>query len=180
VIKSDGIIYFTDPPYGLPGFYNDKNKELDYQGVFMIKNGKVSVVAKDCGGPNGLAFSPDEKYLYVTNWDIRDIHNTKTIWRYEMQIDGTLKNGKIFFDWNFTADDEALDGMKVDKQGNLFVSAPEGLWILSAEGKLLGKIVTPERPANMAWGDDGKTLYMTAHSSLYKVRVNTGGKFSWE
>ena len=87
----------------------------------------------------------------------------------------------MFFDFNFTEDDEALDGMKVDKEGNLFVSAPGGLWILSAEGKLLGKVVTPERPANMAWGDaDGKTLYMTAHTSLYKVRVSTGGKFSWQ
>jgi gluconolactonase len=181
VLKSDGSIYFTDPPYGLPDFYNDKRKELDYQGVFMIKNGKVSVVSKDLGGPNGLAFSPDEKYFYVTNWDIRDIHNTKTIWRYEVQPDGTLTNGKIFFDFNLTEDDEALDGLKIDKEGNLFVSAPGGLWIINAAGKLLGKIVTPERPANMAWGDaDGKTLYMTAHSSLYKVRINTGGKFSWE
>jgi gluconolactonase len=180
VLKSDGTVYFTDPPYGLPGFYNDKRKELDYQGVFMIKNGKVSVVSKDLGGPNGLAFSPDEKYFYATNWDIRDIHNTKTIWRYEVQPDGTLKNGKIFFDFNLTEDDEALDGLKIDKEGNLFVSAPGGLWIISAEGKLLGKIVTPERPANMAWGDDGKTLYMTAHSSLYKIRLNTGGKYSWE
>lgn len=180
VLKSDGTIYFTDPPYGLPDFFNDTKKELDYQGVFMIKNGKVSVVAKDCGGPNGLAFSPDEKYFYVTNWDIRDIHHTKTLWRYEVQPDGTLKNGKVFYDFSFTEDDEALDGLKVDKQGNLYVSAPGGLWILSAEGKLLGKIVTPERPANMAWGDDGKTLYMTAHTSLYKIRVKTGGKFSWE
>ena len=181
LIKSDGTVYFTDPPYGLPNFFNDKRKELDYSGVFMIKNGKVSVVSKDLGGPNGLAFSPDEKYFYVTNWDIRDIHHTKTLWRYEVQPDGTLKNGKIFFDWNLTEDDEALDGMKVDKEGNLFVSAPGGLWILSPEGKLLGKIVTPERPANMAWGDeDGKTLYLTAHSSLYKIRVNTGGKFSWQ
>jgi gluconolactonase len=181
VLKSDGSIYFTDPPYGLPGFFADTRKELDYQGVFLIKGGKVSVVAKDCGGPNGLAFSPDEKYLYVTNWDIRDIHHTKTIWRYEVNADGTLKNGNIFYDFNFTEDEEALDGLKIDKEGNLFVSAPGGIWILSAEGKLLGKIVTPERPANMAWGDeDGKTLYMTAHSSLYKLRVNTGGKFSWE
>ncbi|HET6225799.1 MAG TPA: SMP-30/gluconolactonase/LRE family protein [Bacteroidia bacterium] len=180
VLKSDGTIYFTDPPYGLPNFFKDARKELDYQGVFMIRDGKVSVVAKDCGGPNGLAFSPDEKYFYVTNWDIRDIHHTKTLWRYEVQPDGTLKNGKVFYDFSFTEDDEALDGMKVDKEGNLFVSAPGGLWILSAEGKLLGKIVTPERPANMAWGDDGKTLYMTAHTSLYKIRVNTGGKFSWE
>ncbi len=180
VVKSDGSIYFTDPPYGLPHFFNDAHKELDYSGVFMIKNGKVQVVSKDLGGPNGLAFSPDEKYLYVTNWDIRDIHHTKTLWRYEVMPDGSLKNGKIFFDWNLTEDEEALDGMKVDKKGNLFVSAPGGVWILSATGKLLGKIVTPERPANMAWGADGKTLYLTAHTSLYQIKVNTGGKFSWE
>lgn len=181
VLKSDGTIYFTDPPYGLPGFFKDAKKELDFSGVFMIKDGKVILVSKDLGGPNGLAFSPDEKYFYVTNWDIRDIHHTKTLWRYEVNADGTLKNGKVFFDFSFTEDDEALDGMKVDKEGNLFVSAPGGVWILSAEGKLLGKIVTPERPANMAWGDaDGKTLYLTAHSSLYKVHVNTGGKFSWQ
>lgn len=180
VYKSDGTVYFTDPPYGLPAFFDDKRKELGYSGVFMIKDGKVQVVSKDLGGPNGIAFSPDEKYLYITNWDIRDIHHTKTLWRYEVNTDGTLKSGKIFFDWNFTEDEEALDGIKVDKQGNLFVSAPGGVWILSANGKLLGKIVTPERPANMAWGDDGKTLYLTAHSSLYKIRVNTAGKFSWE
>jgi gluconolactonase len=181
VIKSDGSIYFTDPPYGLPKAFNDVKKELDYSGVFMIKNGKVTVVSKDLGGPNGLAFSPDEKYFYVSNWDIRDIHRTKTLWRYEVNTDGTLKNGKIFYDFNFTEDDEALDGIKVDRAGNLFVSAPGGLWILSAEGKLLGKIVTPERPANMAWGDeDGKTLYLTAHTSLYKIKTTTGGKFSWQ
>lgn len=180
LVKSDGSIYFTDPPYGLPNFFTDKRKELDYSGVFMIKNGKVQLISKDLGGPNGLAFSPDEKFLYVTNWDIRDIHHTKTLWRYEVQPDGTLKNGKVFFDWNFTEDEEALDGMKVDRSGNLFVSAPGGVCILSATGKLLGKIVTPERPANMAWGEDGKTLYFTAHSSLYQIRVKTGGKFSWQ
>ena len=180
VLKSDGTVYFTDPPYGLPNFYNDVRKETPQQGVYMIKDGKTILLSTDLGGPNGIAFSPDEKYLYVTNWDIRDIHHTKTLWRFEVQADGTLKNGKIFFDWNLTEDDEALDGMKVDKEGNLYVSAPGGLWILSEKGELLGKIVTPERPANMAWGDDGKTLYMTAHTSLYKIRVNTGGKFSWK
>jgi gluconolactonase len=181
VLRSDGVIYFTDPPYGLPGFYSDKEKELDYQGVFMIRNGVVSVVAKDCGGPNGIAFSPDEKYLYVGNWDIRDIHHTKTVWRYEVKPDGTLSNGKIFFDWNLTEDDEAIDGIKVDREGNLFVSAPGGIWVIDANARLLGKIVTPERPANMAWGDaDGKTLYMTAHKSIYRMRVATGGKFSWQ
>jgi gluconolactonase len=180
VIKSDGTVYFTDPPYGLPGFFKDPRKELQYSGVFMIKDGEPKLLSKDLGGPNGIAFSPDEKYLYVTNWDIRDIHHTKTLWRYEVAPDGTLKNGKVFYDFSFTEDEEALDGLKVDRKGNLFVSAPGGIWILNSEGKLLGKIVTPERPANMAWGDDGKTLYMTAHSSLYKIRVNIGGKFSWE
>jgi gluconolactonase len=181
VLRSDGVVYFTDPPYGLPGFYNDPQKELDYQGVFMIKNGKTQLVSKDLGGPNGLAFSPDEKYLYVSNWDIRDIHHTKTLWRYEVQPDGSLKNGKVFFDFSFTEDEEALDGVKVDKEGNLFVSAPGGVWILDANAKLLGKIVTPERPANMAWGGhDGKTLYMTAHTSLYRIKIATGGKFSWQ
>ncbi len=179
-LKSDGSIYFTDPPYGLPGFYDDPKKELDYEGVFLVKNGKAQVVSKDLGGPNGLAFSPDEKYLYVTNWDIRDIHHTKTLWRYEVQTDGSLRNGKIFYDFSFTEDEEALDGIKVDKDGNLFVSAPGGIWVLNNEAKLLGKITTPERPANMAWGDDGKTLYMTAHTSLYKMRILTGGKFSWQ
>jgi len=181
VLRSDGTIYFTDPPYGLPDFYDAKDKELDFQGVFMIKDGKISLVAKDCGGPNGIAFSPDEKYLYITNWDIRDIHHTKTIWRYEVNRDGTLSAGHIFFDCNQTEDEEALDGMKVDKSGNLFVSAPGGVWIISEKGQLLGKIITPERPANMAWGDqDGKTLYFTAHTSLYKIRLLTGGKFAWE
>lgn len=180
VLKSDGAIYFTDPPYGLPGFYNDKRKETEWQGIYRIRDGKIQLVSKDLGGPNGIAFSKDEKYLYATNWDIRDIQNTKTIWRYEVQPDGSLKNGQIFFDFNFTEEEEALDGLKIDKQGNLFVSAPGGLWILSPEAKLLGKIIMPERPSNMAWGDDGRTLYMTAHSSVYKLRVNTGGKFSWE
>ncbi|HEX2608060.1 MAG TPA: SMP-30/gluconolactonase/LRE family protein [Flavisolibacter sp.] len=181
VLRSDGTLYITDPPYGLPMAYNDPRKELDYQGVIMYKDGKAQVVAKDCGGPNGIAFSPDEKYLYVTNWDIRAIHTTKTIWRYEVNADGTLKNGKVFYDMNQTEDDEALDGLKIDKEGNLFASAPGGIWIIAPSGKLLGKIVTPERPANMAWGDeDGKTLYLTAHSSLYKVRVLTGGKFAWQ
>ena len=181
VLRSDGTVYFTDPPYGLGEFYKDKKKELDFQGVFMIKDGKVKLVAKDCGGPNGIAFSPDEKYLYVTNWDIRDIHHTKTIWRYEVKKDGSLENGKIFFDCNQTENEEGLDGMKVDRAGNLFVSAPGGVWILSDKGETLGKIITPERPANMAWGDDdGKTLYFTAHAYLYKIRLLTGGKFAWQ
>ena len=128
-------------------------------------------------GVQRIAFSPDEKFLYVSNWDIRDIHHTKTLWRYEVTAEGTLINGKIFFDFSFTDGDEALDGIKVDHEGNLFVSAPGGVWVLSPEGKYLGKIIAPERPANMAWGDaDGKTLYLTAHSGLYRIRTLNGGK----
>lgn len=178
VIKSDGVIYFTDPPYGLPKAYNDAKKEVNFQGVYRIKNGKTELLTTDLGGPNGIAFSPDERYLYVSNWDIRDIHNTKTLWRYEVQPDGTLGKGKIFFDMNQTDDDEALDGVKVDNQGYIFASGPGGVWIISPEGKYLGKIIGPERPANMAWGDDGKTLYLTAHTGLYKIQTKNGGKIA--
>jgi gluconolactonase len=179
VLKNDGTVYFTDPPYGLPKNYADTKKETTFQGVYRIKNGQTDLLATDLGGPNGLAFSPDERFLYVSNWDIRDIHHTKTLWRYEVKEDGTLQNGKVFFDFNFTDDDEALDGVKVDNAGNLFVSAPGGVWIISPSGKYLGKIICPERPANMAWGDaDGKTLYMTAHTGLYKIRTIQGGKIA--
>jgi gluconolactonase len=178
VLKSDGTVYFTDPPYGLPNFFNDAQKETPHQGIYMVKNGKTVLLSSDLGGPNGLAFSPDEKYLYVGNWDIRDIHHTKTVWRYEIKADGTLTNGKVFFEMNQTEDEEAIDGIKVDNQGYLFVSAPGGIWIISPEGKYLGKIIAPERPANMAWGDDGKTLYLTAHSGLYKISTLNGGKIA--
>jgi gluconolactonase len=97
---------------------------------------------------------------------------------YEVKPDGTLANGKIFFDMNQTDDDEALDGLKIDNKGNIFASAPGGVWIISPEGKYLGKIIGPERPANMAWGDDGKTLYLTAHTGLYKITTLNGGKIA--
>lgn len=176
VIKANGDIYFTDPPYGLPKAFDDPRKETPHSGVYRIRNGKTDLLTTDLGGPNGIAFSPDEKYLYVSNWDIRDIHNTKTLWRYAVKPDGTLTDGKIFFDMNQTDDDEALDGVKVDAKGYVFASAPGGVWIISPAGKYLGKIIGPERPANMAWGDDGKTLYLTAHTGLYTIRTINGGK----
>lgn len=180
VFKSDGALYFTDPPYGLPSNYTDKRKELSHQGVYMLKNGELKLLSTDLGGPNGIAFSPDENYLYVGNWDIRDVYHTKTVWRYKVMQDGTLSEGKVFFNFNQTDEPEAIDGIKVDKEGYIFVSAPGGIWVLNPEGELLGKIIGPERPANMAWGDDGKTLYLTAHSGLYKIHTKNGGKFSWE
>lgn len=175
VFKSDGSLYFTDPPYGLPMNYKDEQKELPFQGVYRIANEKIELLTTDLGGPNGIAFSPDERYLYVGNWDIRNVYHTKTVWRFEVGKDGKLNNGKIFFNFDQTVEAEAIDGIKVDSKGYLFVSAPGGVWILSPEGTLLGRITTPERPANMAWGEDGKTLFFTAHSSLYKMRVKNGG-----
>ncbi|MCB0517786.1 MAG: SMP-30/gluconolactonase/LRE family protein [Saprospiraceae bacterium] len=176
VLKSDGTVYFTDPPYGLPTNYSDPRKETPHQGVYRIKNGQAELLSTDLGGPNGIAFSPDEKYLYVGNWDIRDIWNTKTVWRFPVMENGMLGKGEVFFNFDQTPESEAIDGIKVDLEGNVFVSAPGGIWVLSPAGKLLGKISGPERPANMAWGDDGKTLYLTAHTGLYKMQVKTGGK----
>ncbi len=172
VYRSDGVLYFTDPPFGLPKFYDDPRKELPYSGIFCLKNGKVKLLSTDLKGPNGLAFSPDEKYLYVDNWD----EKKKVILRYEVKTDGSLVNGKVFFDMTNAPGEEALDGLKVDQQGNLYVSGPGGLWIISAEGKHLGTIQAPKLAANFAWGDeDGKTLYLTARSTLYRIKLNIPG-----
>src|SRR6266508_3873495 len=172
VYRSDGTLYFTDPPFGLPRFFNDPRKELPFSGVFAAKDGKIQLVSKDLTGPNGLAFSPDEKFFYVDNWD----DHKKVVMRYEVQPDGSLKNGKLFFDMTSAGTEDALDGMKVDKAGNLYVSGPGGLWILSPQGKHLGTIIAPKHPHNFAWGDaDGKTLYLCARSGLYRMKLNIEG-----
>jgi len=174
VYKSDGALYFTDPPFGLPKFYDDSRKEMPYSGVFRVSpEGKqIKLLSTDLKGPNALAFSPDEKYFYVDNWDTE----RKVIMRYEMQEDGTLANGKVFFDMTSVEGEDALDGMKVDVEGNLYVSGPGGLWIISAEGRHLGTIVGPEHPHNFAWGDDdGKTLYLCAKSGLYRIQLKLAG-----
>jgi gluconolactonase len=172
VYKSDGTLYFTDPPFGLPKVFDDPRKELPYSGIFRLSNNKLQLLSKDLSGPNGLAFSPDEKYLYVGNWD----EKKKIVMRYEVNPDGTLSNGKVFYDMTNAPGDDAIDGIKVDQQGNVYVSGPGGLWILSPSGKHLGTIVAPEQPHNLAWGDkDGKTLYMTALTGLYRIRLNIPG-----
>jgi len=174
VYKSDGALYFTDPPFGLPKFYDDPRKELSFSGVYRVSpDGKdVTLVSKDLKGPNGLAFSPDEKYFYVDNWE----DTRKVILRYDVMADGSLANPITFFDMTGAPGEDALDGMKVDQKGNLFVSGPGGIWIISAEGKHLGTVEGPEHPHNMAWGDeDGKTLYLCALTGLYRIRVNVPG-----
>jgi len=191
VYRSDGTLFFTDPPFGFPKLFNDTRKQLGFSGVYSIYKGKLQLVSKDFTGPNGIALSPDEKYLYVGNWprsltgqelrkedesvaEIGDKH--KAIIRYEVQPDGTLKNRKLFFDFTNAPGEDGLDGIKVDQKGNLYVSAPGGLWVISPEGKHLGTIVTPKHAHNMAWGDaDGKTLYLCARSGLYRIRLNIAG-----
>jgi gluconolactonase len=172
VYRSDGTLYFTDPPFGLPKFFDDPRKELSFSGVYSIYQGKLQVISKDFTGPNGIAFSPDEKYLYVGNWDAKK----KVVMRYEAMPDGSLANGKLFFDMTAAPGEDALDGIKVDQKGNLYVSGPGGLWLISSEGKHLGTIIAPKHVHNMAWGDeDGKTLYLCGRSSLYRMRLNIAG-----
>jgi gluconolactonase len=172
VYRSDGTLYFTDPPFGLPQFLDDPMKELPYSGVYSWRDGELRLEASDLTGPNGVAFSPDERFLYVTNWDTKK----KVVMRYPVAADGRLGAGEVFFDMTGAPGDEALDGIKVDQAGNLFVSGPGGAWIISPEGKHLGTIEAPELPANFAWGDpDGRTLYMTARTGLYRIHLNIPG-----
>jgi gluconolactonase len=129
-------------------------------------------VSKDFTGPNGLAFSPDEKFLYVGNWD----EKKKVVNRYSVNSDGTLGQGELFFDMTSAPGEDAIDGIKVDQRGNVYVSGPGGLWILNANGKHLGTVRGPEHPHNMAWGDaDGRTLYLAAQTGIYRLRLNVVG-----
>jgi gluconolactonase len=172
VYRSDGTLYFTDPPFGLPKVFDDPAKELPFSGVYMVKDGRVTLLTQELSGPNGIAFSADEKYLYVGNWDLA----RKVLMRYEVARDGTLRGGKVFYDFTGEAEPVALDGIKVDVEGNVYVSAPGGVWILSSAGKPLGRILPPEHDANFAFGDaDGKSLYLTASTGLYRIRVNVPG-----
>lgn len=172
VYRSDGTLYFTDPPFGLPKAHDDPARELDFTGVFCLRDGRLSVVSKDLRGPNGLAFSPDERWLYVSNWD----EHAKVIMRYAVQPDGSLRDGHVFFDMTRAAGAEALDGLKVDARGNVYCSGPGGVWVIGANGRHLGTLRLPELPANFAWGDaDRRALYFTARNGLYKVRMNVAG-----
>jgi gluconolactonase len=171
VYRSDGTLFFTDPPFGLPKTYDDPRKELPYSGVFALHKGELKLVSTALKGPNGIAFSPDEKYLYVGNWD----PEKKIIMRYEVAADATLSNGKVFFDMTPARGDDAIDGIKVDRLGNLYVSGPGGLWIISPEAKHLGTIIAPKHPHNLAWGDNGNTLYLTAQGSLYRMPLKVSG-----
>lgn len=172
VYRSDGSLYFTDPPYGLPKGDDDPAKELPFNGVFKLSNGTLQVLVKDMTRPNGLAFSPDEKTLYVANSD----ENYRMWMRFDVNADGTLRNGRIFADVSAEREDGLPDGMKIDALGNIWATGPGGVWVFTPDGKHLGTIKLPEQPANCAWGEDGKTLFMTAVTGLYRVRTSVAGQ----
>jgi gluconolactonase len=174
VQHSSGAYYFTDPPYGLPKQEKDSGIELPF-GVYRIgTDGKVSQVISDLTRPNGLAFSPDEKILYVAQSD----PDKAIIMAYPVQADGSLGKGKIFYDATPAVKEGKLrglpDGLKIDKQGNIFTTGPGGVLVITPEAKLLGIIHTDEATANCAWGDDGSTLYITA--DMYLCRIKTLAK----
>jgi gluconolactonase len=172
VYRSDGALFFTDPPFGLPHAFADARKELPVSGVFSLAHGRLRLVSDELSGPNGLAFSPDEQYLYVGDWDPA----RKVVMRYRVNPDTSLTEGKIFYDMTAAAGDDAIDGIKVDRRGNVYVSGPGGLWILSPDGRHLGTIRGPEHPHNLAWGDrDGRTLFLTAQTGLYRIRLEVEG-----
>jgi gluconolactonase len=173
VVRSNGDVYFTDPAYGFEGAPPSAKHELPYSGVFRrTPDGKVTVLAKDLSFPNGIAFSPDEKTLYVSNSDPE-----RAIWMaYDVAADGSLANGRLFFDaTSFVKEGKKglPDGLKVDEQGNLFAGGPGGVLVFTPGGKLLGTIITTEPTANVAFGDDGSVLYMTAHDKLCRIRLKT-------
>ena len=173
VYKSDGSLYFTDPPFGLPKGFGDPAKETPFSGVYRWQDGEVTLLTTDFTGPNGIAFSPDEKYLYVDNWDPAK----KVIMRYPVKADGTLDQGTVFFDITKSVPgDDAWDGLKVDTNGNVYAAGPGGVYILNPAGKHLGTIVVPEHVANFAWGDaDLRTLFLAASTGLYRIRLATQG-----
>jgi gluconolactonase len=175
VFKSNGDLYFTDPPYGLLGLNNDPAKELDFNGVYRISagDGTVTLLTKEMTFPNGIAFSPDEKTLYVANSDPK-----MAIWKaFPVKDDGTLGEGRVFADvTSSVATRKGLpDGMKVDQSGNLFATGPGGVLIFAPDGTHLGTFATGEATANCGWGEDGTVLYITADMYLGRIKLKTKG-----
>lgn len=168
VMGPDGAFYFTDPTLDLP---KGQKQELEFQGVFRVDAaGSVTLLTKELSQPNGLAFSPDGKRLYVDDSEKRNIRV------YDFKKDGTIRNGRLFGEEPGEKGDGVPDGMKVDRAGNLYVTGPQGIWVWDPNGHHLGTIVVPEQPANLAWGDfDLKTLYITATTSIYKLKTNVSG-----
>jgi gluconolactonase len=174
VFDNQGALYFTDPPFGLPGTFKDPDKELPFNGVFRVsRDGKVTAVAKELEAPNGLAFSPDFKTLYVAN-----ARAHAPIWKaYGVKADGSLDQGRVFADSSklYKQGDGVPDGLKVDEKGNLFATGPGGVLVYAPDGTLLGRILTGVPTANVAFGEDGATLFITANHRVLRLRTRTKG-----
>jgi gluconolactonase len=170
VFHTDGSLYFTDPPYGLPLQDDDPAKELPFNGVYRFADGKLQLIIDNLHRPNGLAFSPDYKTLYVANSE-----RPKMWMRYDVASDGTVRKGRVFADVDYSREPGVPDGMKIDALGNMYAAGPGGVWVYSPAGAHLGTIKTPETPANCAWGDDWKSLYITAITGLYRVKLAVPG-----
>lgn len=174
VFKSNGDLYFTDPPFGLPKSFDDPRKETAFQGVYRYsKDGKVTLLTKDIKAPNGIAFSPDEKRLYISNSNAADAG-----WMgYDVKADGTIENGRILF--NGTALVKKMpgapDGMKVDREGNIFGAGPGGIYVISPDGKHLGSIEIGVPTGNVAWGEDGSSLFITSNTNVFRLKLTTKG-----
>lgn len=175
VFRSTGDLYFTDPAYGLPEQFGDPRREMDYCGVFRYgRDGVTSLLTKELSRPNGLAFSVDEKILYIGNSDPE-----RAVWMaYAMNEDGSLGAGRVFYDATPAVGKlpGLPDGFKLDVEGNLFATGPGGVYVLSPEGELLGRMETGEATANCAWGDEGSSLYVCSDMYLVRIRMKTRGK----
>jgi gluconolactonase len=173
-IRKNGDIYFTDPPYGLEGLDKSPLKEIPFNGVYRLSGGKVSLLTKDLTFPNGIGFSPDEKVLYVAISDGK----APRLMAYDVKENGSIGEGRVFFDAKpLSAQNRkgSCDGLKVDKEGNVWATGPGGVLVISPAGKHLGSILTNQATGNCCWGDDGSTLYVTADMFLVRVKTLTKG-----
>lgn len=173
-VHSSGAVYFTDPPFGLPKSYDDPGKELPHQGVYRVgPDGVITLLTDELSAPNGIVFSPDERTLYVSNADAR-----RLIWMaFDVNRDGGLGAGRVFFDGTeaFAGRRGTADGMKADARGNLFAVGPGGVYVFDPTGVLLGWLDFGGNVGNVAWGEDGSTLFVAANSAVYRVRLATRG-----
>jgi gluconolactonase len=170
VYAKDGSLWFTDPPYGLVKQNNDPAKELSFNGVYRYADGKLTAVIKDVSMPNGIGFSPDGKTLYVSNSGPK-----MSVEKFTVGSNGEVSGRTTLISYPGSAPD-VPDGLKVDSAGNIWTSGPGGIRIISPAGKVLGQIKLPEVAANLAWGEDGKTVYITASTSVYRLRAKIPGE----
>jgi gluconolactonase len=172
VVKSDGTIFFTDPPWGLSKGLEDPLKELSFQGVYKLTSGSLELIDDQLTMPNGIALSADEKYLYVATTE----NGKAQYFRYELDEYGDLIDKELFFDAGNLNGEGGADGMKVDQKGNCYFTGPGGIIVVNPKGKHIGTITPPEIPANLGWGGkDGKTLFMTCRTGLYSIELKIEG-----